>query len=101
MKNQLLKGDIKGLCDSLVYSWNEKKKLALTVSNSHIDLIYETSLKNGAMAGKVSGAGGGGYMFFIVPPEKRLRLISSLSEFKGNITTCIFTETGSESWTHN
>jgi len=59
--------------------WMEKKSLAAGVTSSVIDEIYSTAMKNGALGGKLLGAGGGGFMLFFVPPEKREQLKKSLS----------------------
>ena len=50
-------------------AWNTKKKLAGGISNAAIDKMYEDGLKNGALGGKLLGAGGGGYMLFYVPEK--------------------------------
>jgi D-glycero-alpha-D-manno-heptose-7-phosphate kinase len=52
----------------------------------------------GAWAGKVSGAGGGGFLFFMVPPELRPRLLRALAEQPGTTMTCGFTEGGAHAW---
>jgi len=69
MKECLLRGDFNGFVDSMRLGWESKKRSAKTVSNSHIDEIYEAAISAGASAGKVSGAGGGGFMLFFVPIE--------------------------------
>ena len=60
-------------------AWNEKKALGAGVSNGVIDEIYQTAMDNGALGGKLLGAGGGGFLLFFVPPEKRAGLKKSLS----------------------
>lgn len=55
----------------LEHSWEIKKESNANVTNSHIDTIYEAALKAGAYGGKLLGSGGGGYMLFVVPPQKR------------------------------
>jgi D-glycero-alpha-D-manno-heptose-7-phosphate kinase len=55
-------------------SWRLKRELATSVSNSGIDEIYEAGLAGGAIGGKLLGAGGGGFMVFLVPPENRKRV---------------------------
>ena len=55
-------------------------------------------MKEGARAGKVSGAGGGGFMMFIVDPVKRQGVIRCLREFSGSVSTCNFVEQGVHSW---
>lgn len=52
-------------------SWELKKNLSHKISNAHIDDIYNTARKNGAIGGKLLGAGGGGFMLFFAEPEKQ------------------------------
>jgi D-glycero-alpha-D-manno-heptose-7-phosphate kinase len=78
--------------------WENKKRSAKTVSNPHMDEIYDTAIKSGALAGKVSGAGGGGFMLFFVPPEKRMAVIRSLQRFEGQVSNCHFTKYGTQAW---
>ncbi len=59
--------------------WRFKKQLSDKVSNPYIDTIYETAMKNGAIGGKILGAGGGGFILFFVDPEDRERLRQSLN----------------------
>jgi D-glycero-alpha-D-manno-heptose-7-phosphate kinase len=64
-------------------SWNLKKNLSSKVSNSYIDQIYQYALSNGAVAGKILGAGGGGFMMLLSKSlEEKKRLISKLSKLK-------------------
>lgn len=98
MKECLLRGDFAGLVDSMRLGWENKKRSAKTVSNSHIDTIYDAAIQAGALAGKVSGAGGGGFMLFFVPTEKRMDVIRALNTFKGQVSNCHFTKHGSQAW---
>lgn len=59
-------------------SWRLKKKLASKVSNKTIDAIYETACRAGALGGKVTGAGGGGFLLLWCPPEKQEKLAAAL-----------------------
>jgi len=52
-------------------NWILKKTLALGISNLEIDRAYEIAMKNGAMGGKLLGAGGGGFLLFYVPEDKQ------------------------------
>ena len=52
-------------------SWIEKKSLSSVISNSSIDNIYNDAIKNGALGGKLLGAGGGGFFLFYVPLQKQ------------------------------
>lgn len=98
MKECLLKGDFKGIVESMRFGWESKKKSAQTVSNPHIEEIYNAAVNAGALAGKVSGAGGGGFMMFFVPPEKRLDVIRTLGKFDGLVSNCHFTKHGTQAW---
>lgn len=98
MKECLLKGDFNGVVDSMRLGWENKKKSAKTVSNPHIDEIYESAIKAGALAGKVSGAGGGGFMMFFVPPEKRMNVVRALNNYDGQVSNCHFTKNGAQAW---
>lgn len=98
MKECLLRGDFPGLVESMRLGWENKKRSAKTVSNSHIDAIYDAAIQAGALAGKVSGAGGGGFMWFFVPTEKRMDVIRTLNGFGGQVSNCHFTKHGTQAW---
>lgn len=98
MKECLLRGDFEGLISSMRSGWEAKKRSAQTVSNPYMDNIYDTAVDAGALAGKISGAGGGGFMLFFVPTERRLDVIRSLNNFNGEVRNCHFTSDGCQSW---
>mgnify|MGYP000440966906 CR=1 FL=1 len=98
MKECLLRGDFPGLVDSMRQGWESKKRSAKTVSNPQIDAIYDAAIQSGALAGKVSGAGGGGFMWFFVPTEKRMDVIRTLNSFGGQVSNCHFTKNGTQAW---
>lgn len=77
-KNKLLAGDIKGMAEMLHEGWLRKKSLASNLSSSLIDTLYDAGIKAGAWGGKVLGAGGGGCLFFLAPPEKHNEIINAL-----------------------
>lgn len=60
-------------------TWTLKRQLTDKITNQKIDAIYETARQNGAIGGKLLGAGGGGFMLFCVPPEKRRDMLNSLN----------------------
>jgi D-glycero-alpha-D-manno-heptose-7-phosphate kinase len=98
MKRALLAGDIDGMAEVLNASWKAKKATAAAVSNAGLDALFDLALQNGALAGKVSGAGGGGFMFFLVHPENRYRLIQALNAGGGQSGPIKLTHRGSEAW---
>lgn len=83
----------------LNFGWENKKKMAGNISNERIEFIIKTALNSGALGGKISGAGGGGFMFFYVEPEKRKLLEKSLESLGGYIQNFNFTQKGLETWT--
>ncbi len=97
-KECLLRGDLDGFVESMRQGWENKKRSARTVSNPHIDDIYNAALGAGALAGKVSGAGGGGFMWFFVPTERRMEVIRALQRFDGQVSNCHFTHHGTQVW---
>jgi D-glycero-alpha-D-manno-heptose-7-phosphate kinase len=98
MKECLLRGDFEGLVESMRLGWENKKRSAKAVSNVLIDEIYEAAINAGALAGKVSGAGGGGFMLFFVPAENRMNVIRTLNHFDGHVSNCHFTKHGTQAW---
>ncbi len=98
MKECLLRGDFSGVVESMREGWESKKRSAKTVSNPHIDAIYDAATHAGALAGKVSGAGGGGFMWFFVPTEKRMEVIRTLNGFDGQASNCHFSKNGTQAW---
>jgi D-glycero-alpha-D-manno-heptose-7-phosphate kinase len=98
MKECLLRGDFAGIVDSMRLGWESKKLSAKTVSNPLIEEIHNAAISAGALAGKVSGAGGGGFMMFFVPPDKRMDVIRTLNRFNGQVSNCHFTKHGTQAW---
>lgn len=77
-----------------VVNWNSD---SLLLSGMCADKLLDL-WPDGALAGKVSGAGGGGFMMFFVPPEKRMDVVRALSRFEGQVSNCHFTKYGSQAW---
>ena len=98
MKQALLGGNIRHIAEVLNRSWQAKRKTSKSVSNARVEEIFELGLKNGAVAGKVSGAGGGGFLMFMTDPEQRYRLVSALTEAGVHATPVQFTDGGAQSW---
>ena len=70
----MLNSEISKLGHLLDESWKQKKLTNASVTNGRIDSLYELVMKNGAFGGKVSGAGGGGFLMFVVPPDKKVKI---------------------------
>ncbi len=67
MKEAVLKGELEEIGEILDYGWRFKKQMAEGITNPLIDKIYESAMLAGASGGKISGAGGGGFMIFLLP----------------------------------
>jgi D-glycero-alpha-D-manno-heptose-7-phosphate kinase len=98
MKNLLLRGDIVGMGEILNHSWESKKATASGITNPHIDYLFGVAKSKGAYAGKVSGAGGGGFAMFLVRPENRIDVVEALNQAGAVASPVKFTEKGCESW---
>ncbi len=100
VKKALLQDDLATLGDALNTSWINKKKMAEGISNEFIDNIYETAMAAGATGGKISGAGGGGFMFFYCPGNTRYAVEDALSKLEiGEIYDFEFSKEGLTTWT--
>ena len=74
--------DIDGLGAILHHGWEAKRRLAQGVSSSELDEIYERAVKAGAVGGKISGAGGGGFFLLCVPSDKRQSVRHALANLR-------------------
>jgi D-glycero-alpha-D-manno-heptose-7-phosphate kinase len=98
MKEAILKGKLDTIGELLNVSWEFKKQMAEGISNPQIDKIYESAIKAGATGGKISGAGGGGFMFFYCPGNTRYNVLKALEQFGGQARRYEFTRQGLETW---
>jgi len=98
MKDSLLRGDLDTFAALMRKSWDAKKRLAHSVSNASIDHVHQAAMDAGARAGKVSGAGGGGFLTFLVAPTRRVAVMRALARESGQVMTCHFTRHGTEGW---
>ena len=101
MKIALLAGDLPRVAALLDQSWKAKRMTANGISSPLIDTLYKTAMTHGAWAGKVSGAGGGGFMMFVTDPENRYRLVAAIQATGVDASPIHFTDVGAEAWTVN
>ena len=99
MKEVLLKGDLDAIGKILDEGWHHKKQMADSITNPFIDEVYAAAITAGATGGKISGAGGGGFMFFYCPSNTRYRVIDSLAQFGGQSKRYEFVTEGLKTWT--
>ena len=98
MKLAILKGDIDRFAEILRVAWEDKKKMAGAISNPMIQQVMDVALGAGAKAGKVSGAGGGGFIMFVVDPTRKKEVEAALSSLEGRVVPFQFTDGGAHGW---
>ncbi|MFV0269693.1 MAG: hypothetical protein ACK5HT_21445 [Draconibacterium sp.] len=99
MKEAMLRGTLDDIGPIFDFGWQNKKRMAQGISTNRIDEIYHAAIKAGSTGGKVSGAGGGGFMFFYCPVNTRFSVIEALLKFGGEIKNFNFSKNGLTSWT--
>src|SRR6188768_2085581 len=99
MKEALLKGRLNEIGEILDFGFQQKRKMAEGISNSLMEEIYETAKASGASGGKISGAGGGGFMIFYCPGNTKYTVMQSLEKFGGKTSRYQFVEHGLTTWT--
>ncbi len=98
MKEALLRGNIREMARVLGRSWESKKKLATNISNASIDQAYESAMQAGAHSGRISGAGGGGFIIFMTDPLQKHEVIRALKSCGGHVLPFHFSEHGAQAW---
>lgn len=99
MKEALLKGQLADIGQLLNIGWENKKLLANGISNKQIENIYSTAVDAGALGGKISGAGGGGFMIFYCPGNSKFTVIDKLNSIGVVYQRYNFQNNGLETWT--
>ncbi|HWI24706.1 MAG TPA: dehydrogenase [Lysobacter sp.] len=98
MKEALLRGDLGSFVRTLQAGWEAKKQMASSITNSTIDGVEQLAAQHGALATKVSGAGGGGFMMFFCHPHERVGLMQALDGVGGRRMDFHFTLEGAVAW---
>jgi D-glycero-alpha-D-manno-heptose-7-phosphate kinase len=98
MKAALLSGKLGTMAEILNRSWIAKMRTAPGIQTGAIGVLQAAGMAAGARASKVSGAGGGGFIMFLVPPEERQCLIQALNNEGSRASAVKFTQNGAESW---
>ena len=82
LRKELEKNNLDAFGEILHENWILKKQMASVISNSRIDEWYSTALNNGAIGGKILGAGGGGFFLFYAPSNRHTDIINALPHLK-------------------
>lgn len=98
MRNHLLRGRLLHFAQAMDQAWQYKRQLSNKISSPQLDQIYAEAKANGAMAGKLLGAGGGGFFLFYVPAYQKHRLISHLKDSGHGVRPFRFESNGLQAW---
>jgi D-glycero-alpha-D-manno-heptose-7-phosphate kinase len=82
LREALAANDLGSFGEILHQGWLEKKKMAGGISNSKIDAWYERARQHGAIGGKITGAGGGGFLLLFAPSERHREIVQALPELR-------------------
>lgn len=99
MKRVILKGHFYEFGKLLHTAWEVKKQMSSKISNPFIDRMYAAAREAGAMGGKISGAGGGGFMFCFTEFDRQQAVRNALEEHGAEVVDFGFTDHGLQSWT--
>lgn len=98
IKEAILKNNLDEIGNILDRGWNYKREMADGISTPFFEEIYNTAIEAGSTGGKISGAGGGGYVFFYCPGNTRFAVAKALETLGGKIQQYTFTKKGLETW---
>jgi D-glycero-alpha-D-manno-heptose-7-phosphate kinase len=101
MKNALLQRRLDDFGQMLDTAWRYKKQMSSKISNPHIDEMYEEATRNGALGGKITGAGGGGYLLLYCEYEKKHKVAEAMRRLGGVPTEFSFEFHGLQTWRVN
>lgn len=99
MRNLLLRGRLLEFGHALDEAWQTKRRLSSKISNTRLDAVYDGAMRNGALGGKLLGAGGGGFFLFYVPPFYKHQLMSHLESAGLKVQPFRFEQEGLRAWT--
>jgi D-glycero-alpha-D-manno-heptose-7-phosphate kinase len=98
MKAALLTGELNDFGALLGEAWIQKKRMSPFITNAHIDELYELALSKGALGGKITGAGGGGYILLFCEFTKKHRVMEALEFAGAAVTEFAFDSKGLTTW---
>ena len=99
LRDYLLRGNLMAFGKALNDAWQLKRKFSSKISSEYIDSVYNLAMNNGAIGGKLLGAGGGGFIVFYVEPFRKYELLKTLESFGLKTRQFVFDDKGLQSWT--
>jgi D-glycero-alpha-D-manno-heptose-7-phosphate kinase len=100
MKDALLRGRLTEFGHLMDTAWDYKKRMSPRISTPVVDEAYEAAKSSGALGGKITGAGGGGFMLFYCPPGTKHRVAARLTEMGLSEAEFAFDHEGLRTWTY-
>ena len=100
MKNALLQGNLTEFGALLDRAWTYKKMMSPKITNDHIDELYDEAMRQGALGGKVTGAGGGGYMLLYCHYDTKHKVHAALSALGAEAIDFQFDPAGLTTWSY-
>src|SRR6185503_11439583 len=98
MKRALLLGDVDAIGEQLHEAWEKKKQLDEGISTDRVDRLYRLARREGAIGGKMPGAGGGGYFLFLTRFDRKHRVAAALEKHGGQVVPFQFERSGLQTW---
>jgi D-glycero-alpha-D-manno-heptose-7-phosphate kinase len=98
MKSALLRGELSEFGSLLGEAWKQKKRMSPLIATDFIEAAYDEAMRAGALGGKVTGAGGGGYILFYCDFTRKHRLAEALTRMGGAVTDVAFERRGLTTW---
>jgi D-glycero-alpha-D-manno-heptose-7-phosphate kinase len=98
MRDALSRGNIRETAELLDLSWQYKKQFSDKVTNEEIDCLYTAAMEKGAVGGKISGAGGGGFMYFICEYDKKHLVAKEMRKRGATVASFVFEPRGVRTW---
>ena len=98
MKDALLQGKLNRFGECLDEAWNHKKKMADGITHCKVDEMYSEAKKEGAIGGKLTGAGGGGYLLLFCKFDKKHKVAARMVSMGGEIVNFGLNLNGVQTW---
>lgn len=98
MKNALLRRQLNYFGELLHEEWVHKRRVSARISNPELDNLYDIARQNGAIGGKISGAGGGGFMMLYCHFDQKHRVAAKLKELGCMVMDVGFEMNGLQTW---
>jgi len=98
MKNALLRRQLAEFGALLHHEWEHKRRVSAKISSPELDRLYDTARQNGALGGKILGAGGGGFLLLYCDYERKHMVSEKMMELGCTVTDFSLEPAGLQTW---